>query len=100
MGLQQIDDRLEMSPEPTSKGLEIRSNMRFDKLGNPILKPGQLSLSKHSSSPDKRKRDKGEKLKHKVTFVDKVEKDREFANTIYVLSYKKYNMANTFDPAE
>ena len=88
------------SPEPTAKGLDVKGSVRYDKYGNPILKHGMLQMAKNASSPDKRKRDKGDKLRHKVTFIDKVDKDKDFINTIYVLSYKKYNMANTFDPAE
>ena len=41
-----------------------------------------------------------DKSKHKVTFVDKIEKDNSLTTVHYVLSYKKYNAMNTFDPFE
>ena len=51
------------------------------------------------SSPDvpevKKKEDK--KTKHKITFLDKIEKDSELTRTHYVLSYKRYNSMNTFE---
>lgn len=50
------------------------------------------------SSPEKKNKDK--KTKFKVTFLDKIEKDSELARVHYVLSYKKYNAMNTFDPFE
>ena len=46
------------------------------------------------------KKSKADKLKHKVSFVDKIEKDREMVSTVYVLSQKKYNSMNTFDPTD
>lgn len=48
-------------------------------------------------SPSKKEKDKS---KHKVTFIDKVEKDIPLTSVHYVLSYKKYNAMNTFDPFE
>ena len=36
------------------------------------------------------------KTKHKISFIDKIEK-KELTRTHYVLSYKKYNSMNTFD---
>ena len=48
-------------------------------------------------SPSKKEKDKS---KHKVTFIDKVEKDTPLTSLHYVLSYKKYNAMNTFDPFE
>ena len=48
-------------------------------------------------SPTKKEKDKS---KHKVTFVDKIEKDNSLTTVHYVLSYKKYNAMNTFDPFE
>ena len=50
-------------------------------------------------SPSKKK-EKQEKLKHKVTFIDKVDREKEIHSTIFVLSYKKYNSQNTFDPQD
>ena len=50
-----------------------------------------------SESPTKKEKDK---TKFKVTFIDKVDKDNSLTNTHYVLSYKKYNAMNTFDPFE
>ena len=61
-------------------------------------------MQKHKSapagdgaSPTKKEKDKS---KFKVTFIDKVEKDQTLYQTTYVLSYKKYNAMNTFDPYE
>ena len=78
--------------------------MRFDRNGQPILKnPKKMGKLKAISplpddgSPTKKDKDK---TKFKVTFIDKVEKDQSLTNTQYVLSYKKYNAMNTFDPFE
>ncbi len=46
-------------------------------------------------SPTKKEKDKS---KFKVTFIDKIEKETSLTSTTYVLSYKKYNAMNTFDP--
>ena len=35
-----------------------------------------------------------------MTFIDKIDKEADLARTHYVLSYKKYNAMNTFDPFE
>ena len=76
---------------------------RYDRNGVPILKKHELLelIKKQSSvsSPDvpetKKKDDK--KTKHKITFLDKIEKDAELTRTHYVLSYKRYNSMNTFE---
>ena len=47
-----------------------------------------------------KKKEKEKKTKFKVTFVDKVDPDTDLARIHYVLSYKKYNAMNTFDPFE
>uniref|UniRef100_A0A7S3CWN8 Uncharacterized protein n=1 Tax=Strombidium rassoulzadegani TaxID=1082188 RepID=A0A7S3CWN8_9SPIT len=52
-----------------------------------------------TASPEKKK-DKEKKTKYKVTFIDKIDRDTELARFHYVLSYKKYNAMNTFDPFE
>ena len=65
------------------------------------MKPGARTLSKVSTNTgDKMKKEKSEKIKHKVSFLDKMDKEGELISTTYVLSYKKYNSMNTFDPAE
>ena len=43
------------------------------------------------------KRKKKDKNRHKVSFVDKIDHDRELVSTVFVLSQKKYNAMNTFD---
>ena len=43
---------------------------------------------------------KDKKKMYKVSFIDKVEKDSELHTTHYILSYKKYNALNTYDPFE
>ena len=67
---------------------------RCDRYGTPIVKLDP-ALKKQASA---NKKDKSDKTKFKVTFLDKVEKDQELARVYYVLSYKKYNAMNTFDP--
>ena len=57
----------------------VSSNQRHDRFGTPIIKvdPAQ----RKAQSPNK----KGEKeKKYKVSFIDKVEKDKELANIYYV----------------
>ena len=76
---------------------------RYDRNGVPILKKHELlelikkqsSLTSQEAAPDKKKDDK--KTKHKITFLDKVDKDAELVRTHYVLSYKRYNSMNTFE---
>ena len=80
----------------TAKGTAAR----LDRYGVPIVKPGARTLSKVTTNSGDKLKDKGDKIKHKVSFVDKVEKEGEMVSTTYVLSYKKYNSMNTFDPAE
>ena len=55
----------------------------------------QSSVSMPESTETKKKDDK--KTKHKITFLDKIEKDTELTRTHYVLSYKRYNSMNTFE---
>ena len=71
---------------------------RVDRYGNPIIKINRAELE----SPTKTKKEKKEEKKKsfKVTFVDKVEKDQPLTRTHYVLSFKKYNAMNTFDPMD
>jgi len=81
---------------------------RFDRNGQPIMRnPKHLGIGKGKvTSPELKdsglspsKKDK-DKTKFKVTFIDKVEKEASLTTTHYVLSYKKYNAMNTFDPFE
>ena len=50
------------------------------------------------SSPDVPDKKKG--TKHKITFLDKIDKDNELTRIHHVLSYKKYNSMNTFEMAQ
>ena len=76
---------------------------RYDRNGVPILKKHELlemikkqsSVSMPDGTETKKKDDK--KTKHKITFLDKIEKDAELTRTHYVLSYKRYNSMNTFE---
>ena len=88
----------------TEEGQQVK---RFDRNGQPILRhsrhlPAGMSKSKSSKSdetgsPSKKEKDK---TKFKVTFIDKIDKETPLTSTTYVLSYKKYNAMNTFDPYE
>ena len=50
-------------------------------------------------SPSRKKDKKDDKKKvYKVTFIDKVDKDKELQTVHYILSQKKYNQMNTYDP--
>lgn len=86
---------------------------RFDRQGNPILKAKDVAklLQKTNSenpqmvespnkSPNGKKEKEDKKTKFKVTFLDKIDKDADLARIHYVLSYKKYNAMNTFDPLD
>ena len=64
--------------------IDLPEGTRVDRKGNPIMKVEDKKL---------------QKTKHKVTFIDQIEK-KELSTTHYVLSYKKYNAMNTFDPYE
>ena len=35
-----------------------------------------------------------------MTFIDKIDSSKELAEAHFILSYKKYNSMNTFDPYE
>ena len=47
--------------------------------------------------PNGEKKRKKDKSRHKVSYVDKMEKDQELTSVVFVLSQKKYNALNTFD---
>ena len=55
---------------------------------------------KTDQGPTDKKKEKEKKTKFKVTFVDKIDPDADLARVHYVLSYKKYNAMNTYDPFE
>jgi len=46
----------------------------------------------------KEKEREDKKTRHKISFLDKVNKDNDLIRVHYVLSYKKYNALNTYDP--
>ena len=76
-----------MSPEVVNRDLDdIPENSRSDRFGTPILKSSTRTLEEKKSR------------KHKVTFIDKIDDTKQLNNYHYVLSYKKYNSMNTFDP--
>ena len=60
----------------------------------------ESSASNIVSSPDKKKDREDKKNKFKVTYMDKVGKGQDLTRIHYVLSYKKYNALNTYDPFE
>ena len=72
----------------------------MDRLGNLIIK---VEKSQAGEAGGKNRRDKKEdkKKQYKVTFLDKIENSSEPLTRVhYVLSFKKYNAMNTFDPME
>lgn len=74
---------------------------RVDRFGNAIVKT-RLNKPKNAAneSPAKRKEKEKEEKKnrHKICFLDKIDKDADLIRVHYVLSYKKYNALNTYDP--
>ena len=60
---------------------------RVDRKGTPIV-------------TKMRSEDRKMKSKHKVTFIDQIDSSKDLCTTHLVLSYKKYNSMNTFDPYE
>lgn len=83
-------------------GGEAGGNQRIDRFGNAIVKTRGKNAAKTvvPDSPSKRKEKEKEekKLRHKICFIDKFEKDADLIRVHYVLSYKKYNALNTYDP--
>ena len=64
-------------------------------MGLPIIKIPRSEMD----SPSRKKANKDDKKKaFKVTFIDKVDKDKELSTVHYILSQKKYNSMNTYDP--
>ena len=54
-----------------------------------------------STSKDKEKIPKDDKRnRFKVTFIDKIDQNEPLVRTHYVLSFKKYNAMNTYDPMD
>ena len=88
--------------EPRLAGLsstirsEVKSGGRLDRFGN-VIQKRVVTLSLQKTMPVGEKRKKKDKNRHKVSFVDKIEHDRELVSTVFVLSQKKYNALNTFD---
>lgn len=78
----------------------LPANVRYDRYNNPIIKEPPGTKKSHSSGETKQSKKEKDKNKHKITFVDKIDKDADLARVYYVLSYKKYNAMNTFDPFE
>ena len=74
---------------------------RVDRHGNPII-PRAMNLKllamENKDSPAKKDKKDDKKNKHKVTFIDKMDKDAELTRIHHVQSYKKYNSMNTYDP--
>jgi hypothetical protein len=51
-----------------------------------------------TDSARKKKEKEEKKNRHKVSFIDKILPDTELNTLHLVISYKKYNSMNTFDP--
>ena len=99
-----------LGPEGLTKNISVPTpvidldgkRLRVDRYGNPIisravtLKQQALENGKDSTVKKKDKDDK--KTKHKLSFIDKIEKDTELTTVHHVQSYKKYNSMNTYDP--
>ena len=78
-----------------------KAGSRQDRFGNAIVKTRQIkNQNKGNESPQKRKEKEKEdkKNRHKICFLDKIDKDADLIRVHYVLSYKKYNALNTYDP--
>ena len=81
-------------PTPLTKmnskdsGEGIPEGTRIDRNGTPIIKSTSRTLEEKKSR------------KHKVTFIDKLDNTKDLHTYHFVLSYKKYNSMNTFDPYE
>ena len=58
----------------------------------------KLLAMENKDSPAKKDKKDDKKNKHKVTFIDKMDKDAELTRIHHVQSYKKYNSMNTYDP--
>ena len=75
---------------------------RMDKFGNPIISRATTlkmqALDNGKDSPVKKKDKDDKKTKHKLSFIDKIDKDSELTRLHHVQSYKKYNSMNTYDP--
>ena len=75
------------SPDPRiAATIPLAPGGRLDRFGNLIKKRGaqqQLNLSNTVPEPKKKKKDKN---RHKLSFIDKVEKDRELVSVVFVLS--------------
>tara|TARA_B110000285_G_C14902271_1_gene503856 strand:+ start:290 stop:685 length:396 start_codon:yes stop_codon:yes gene_type:complete len=77
------------------KSLDVASKaQRFDRQGLPIIKIPRSEME----SPSKKSKKDDKKKVYKVTFLDKIDKDQELQRVHYILSQKKYNSMNTYDP--
>ena len=73
---------------------------RYDRFGNPIVKTIRPALAE-SPNRNKKERKEDKKKVYKVSFLDKIDNNSEPLMRIhYVLSFKKFNAMNTFDPME
>ena len=92
--MRKLDSQGTELPTPLSKidskdsALDLPLGTRVDRNGTPIIKCTTRTLEEKK------------KGKHKVTFIDKIDSSKELTETHYILSYKKYNSMNTFDPYE
>ena len=66
----------------------VATGTRVDRKGTPILKSTTRTMEEKKTR------------KHKVTFIDQIDKTQELSTAHYVLSYKKFNSMNTFDQYE
>ena len=73
-----------------------KSGGRLDRFGN-VIQKRSLVLALQQTMPVGEKKRKKDKNRHKVSYIDKIETDRELVSTVFVLSQKKYNALNTFD---
>ena len=77
----------------------VHKSNRFDRFGIPIIKVNRRELME-SPTRNKKERKEDKKKLYKVSFLDKIENPEPLMRTHYVLSFKKFNAMNTFDPTE